>query len=207
MEEDLDLASRWDGAYAQGDATRSWFQASPEMSLRMLGVAGVTAADSVIDVGGGASPLAGALLARGFRDVTVLDISAAGMDYARQRLGARAEQVHWLAADIRAWQPPRRYAVWHDRAVFHFMTAGPGRRGYLRALAGGTAPGTVAVFGCFAPDGPSRCSGLPVARYSPGEIAGELGRDWTLLAEDRETHTTPAGLTQPFTWVALRRTR
>ena len=121
-------AARWDEAYAQGGTRCSWFQDAPEMSLRMLDAAGVTAAASVIDVGGGASPLAGALLERGFRDVTVLDISAAAMEQARHRLGPRAGQVHWLTADIRAWRPPRRYAAWHDRAVFHFLTAEPDRR-------------------------------------------------------------------------------
>ena len=202
-----DLAARWDGAYARGDAARSWFQAVPRMSLRMLDAAGVTAADSLIDVGGGASPLAAALLERGFRDVTVLDISPAGMRYARQRLSeAQAAQVHWLTADIRAWRPSRRFAVWHDRAVFHFLTAEPGRQAYLRALSAATAVDAVAVFGCFAPDGPPQCSGLPVARYGPGELAVKLGPRWTLTIEDREAHTTPAGLTQPFTWVALRRT-
>jgi len=125
MTEDLDLAEHWDEAYAQGDATRSWFQDAPRMSLRMLDAAGVTAAGSLIDVGGGASPLAAALLARGFRDVTVLDISAVGMRYARERLGRRAVQVHWLTADVRTWRPPRCFAVWHDRAVFHFLTADP----------------------------------------------------------------------------------
>jgi SAM-dependent methyltransferase len=173
----------------------------------MLDAAGVTAADSVIDVGGGASPLAGALLERGFRDVTVLDISAAAMEQARRRLGPRAGEVHWLTADIRAWRPPRRYAAWHDRAVFHFLTAEPDRRDYRRALAEATTPGAVAVVGCFAPDGPRQCSGLPVARYGPGDLAAGLGNDWALVAEDREEHTTPAGLTQPFTWVALRRAR
>ena len=207
MPEDLDLAAYWDDAYGQGDATRSWFQGAPRMSLRMLDAAGVTAADSLIDVGGGASPLAGALLARGFRDVTVLDISAAGMEYARQRLGPQAAQVRWLTADVRTWQPLRRFAVWHDRAVFHFLTTEPDRRNYLRTLAAATAANAVAVFGCFAPDGPPRCSGLPVARYGPRELAAELGPGWTLIAEDREAHTTPAGLTQPFTWVALRRNR
>jgi len=207
MAEGLDLAAHWDDAYAEGDAACSWFQDAPLMSLRMLDAAGVTAADSVIDVGGGASPLAAALLARGFRDVTVLDISAAGMEYARQRLGPRAAQVHWLTADVCAWRPPRRFAVWHDRAVFHFLTAEPGRQAYLRALSAATAVDAVAVFGCFAPDGPPQCSGLPVARYGPGELAVKLGPRWTLTIEDREAHTTPAGLTQPFTWVALRRTR
>jgi SAM-dependent methyltransferase len=207
MAAEPDLAAHWDEAYAQGDTTRSWFQAAPEMSLRMLDAAGVTAADSVIDVGGGASPLAGALLGRGFRDVTVLDISAGAMEHARRRLGLRAGQVSWLTADVRAWHPLRRYAAWHDRAVFHFLTTEPGRRDYLRAMSAAAAPGAVAVIGCFAPDGPPMCSGLPVARYGPGELAAELGPDWAQIGEDREEHTTPAGLIQPYTWVAWRRTR
>jgi SAM-dependent methyltransferase len=164
-------AARWDEAYAQGGTRCSWFQDAPEMSLRMLDAAGVTASASVIDVGGGTSPLAGALLERGFRDVTVLDISAAAMEQARHRLGPRAGEVHWLTADIRAWRPPRRYAAWHDRAVFHFLTAEPDRRDYRRALAEATTLGAVAVVGCFAPDGPQRCSGLPVT-----DTFDELGK-------------------------------
>jgi trans-aconitate methyltransferase len=175
------------------------------MSLRMLDAAGIQADASVIDVGGGASPLAGALLERGFGDVTVLDISAAGMAYARQHLGARAGRVEWLVADVRTWAPGRRYRVWHDRAVFHFLIIAEERRQYLDVLESATEPGAVAVFGCFAPDGPQRCSGLPVARYAAHDLAGELGRRWTLISQDREEHHTPAGVIQPFTWAALRR--
>jgi hypothetical protein len=200
-----DLAAHWDEAYAQGETTRSWFQRQPGMSLRMLAAAGVAAADSVIDVGGGASALAGALLDRGFGDITVLDVSAAGIAAARQRLGARADQVQWLVADLLAWQPSRQYRVWHDRAVFHFLTTAQDRRQYLRALDAATGPGAAAVFGCFAPDGPQRCSGLPVARYLAADLAGQLGVQWTLIRQDREEHRTPAGVIQPFTWAALRR--
>ena len=205
MTEDLDLAAHWDDAYAQGDATRSWFQDAPRMSLRMLDAVGVTAADSLIDLGGGASPLAGALLARGFRDVTVLDISAAGMQYARRRLGPQAAQVHWLTADVLSWRPRRHYRAWHDRAVFHFLTADEHRQQYLHTLDTATAAGAIAVFGCFAPDGPQRCSGWPVARYSPAQLARQIGTKWLLISQDREEHITPAGTTQPFTWIALRR--
>ena len=197
--------SHWDDTYAAGETTRSWFQQHPGMSLRMFDAAGVQADASVIDVGGGASSLAGALLERGFGDVTVLDISAAGMAYARQRLGARAEQVSWLVADVRTWAPERRYAVWHDRAVFHFLISAEDRAQYLDVLEHATEPDAVAVFGCFAPDGPQYCSGLPVARYGAQDLAGELGSRWTLIAQDREEHRTPAGATQPFTWAALRR--
>jgi SAM-dependent methyltransferase len=201
------LAGHWDDAYARGDASRSWFQPEPVLSLRMLDAAGVTAAGSLIDVGGGASPLAAALLGRGFRDLTVLDISAAGMEYARRRLGPRAREVNWVTADIRTWVPPRRFAAWHDRAVFHFLTDVQDQQAYLRALAAATAAGAVAVFGCFAPDGPPRCSGLPVARYAPADLAALLGPGWILIAQDREAHVTPSGQTQPFSWSALRRTR
>jgi len=197
--------SHWDEAYAAGETTRSWFQEYPGMSLRMFDAAGVRAEASVIDVGGGASPLAGALLERGFADVTVLDISVAGLDCARQRLGARAEQVHWLVADVRTWTPARRYRVWHDRAVFHFLTSVQDREQYRGVLDDATEPGAIAVLGCFAPDGPRQCSGLPVARYSAPEAADELGSPWVLIWQDREEHRTPAAVIQPFTWAALRK--
>jgi trans-aconitate methyltransferase len=205
MADQTQAAAHWDAAYAQGDDTRSWFEEHPDMSLRMLGAAGVSAADAVIDVGGGASPLAGALLDRGFGDLTVLDISAAGLQHARERLGPRAGQVHSLAADVLSWHPPRRYQAWHDRAVYHFLTLDEHRQQYLRTLDAATGPGAAAVFGCFAPDGPRHCSGLPVARYSPAQLARQLGAGWLLISQDREEHITPAGTTQPFTWIALRR--
>jgi len=205
MADQAEAAAHWDGAYAQGDGTRSWFEKHPDMSLRMLDSAGVSAADALIDVGGGASPLTGALLDRGFRDLTVLDISAAGMQHARDRLGSRADQVHWLTADVLSWRPQRHYQAWHDRAAYHFLTIDEHRQQYLHTLDAATAPGAVAVFGCFAPDGPQHCSGLPVARYSPAQLARQIGTKWLLISQDREQHITPAGTIQPFTWIALRR--
>ena len=205
MADHAQAAAHWDAAYAQGDDTRSWFEKHPAMSLRMLDSAGVSAADAVIDVGGGASPLSGALLDRGFGDLTVLDISAAGMQHARDRLGSQADLVNWLIADVLSWYPQRRYRAWHDRAVFHFLTTAPDRQRYVRALDAATGPGAVAVFGTFAPDGPGRCSGLPVARYSAPGLAGQLGEQWALIRQDREEHLTPAGVIQPFTWAALRK--
>lgn len=198
-------AAYWDDAYGQGEDTRSWFQQQPAMSLEMLDTAGACADGSVIDAGAGASPLAGALLGRGFADVTVLDISATGMQHAQRRLGPQAARVRWLRADVLTWRPQRQYQVWHDRAVFHFLTASQARQRYLRTLESATAPGAAAVFGCFALDGPQRCSGLPVARYGPDELAGRLRSGWTLIAPDREEHITPAGAVQPFTWAAFRR--
>jgi trans-aconitate methyltransferase len=205
MADQAQAAAHWDAAYAQGDDTRSWYEEHPGMSLRMLGSAGVSAGHALIDVGGGASSLTRALLDRGFRDLTVLDISPAGMQHAQDRLGPRAGQVHWLIADVLSWHPQRHYQAWHDRAVYHFLTTDEHRRQYLHTLCTATAPGATAVFGCFAPDGPQHCSGLPVARYSPAQLARQLGTKWLLISQDREEHITPAGTIQPFTWIALRR--
>jgi trans-aconitate methyltransferase len=205
MADQAKAAAHWDAAYAQGDDTRSWYEKHPAMSLRMLDSAGISAADALIDVGGGASPLARALLDRGFGDLTVLDISAAGMQHARDRLGPRADQVHWVTADVLSWHPRRRYQTWHDRAVYHFLITDEHRQQYLRTLDAATDPGAIAVFGCFAPDGPRHCSGLSVARYSPAQLARQVGAMWLLINQDREEHITPAGTIQPFTWVALRR--
>lgn len=116
-------AAHWDDAYAAGDTTRSWFQTEPALSLAMLDAVGAATTDSLIDVGGGASTLTDALLSRGFTDLTVLEISPAGLRTARQRLGAPADQVRWVVADPLTWQPARTYRIWHDRAVFHFLTA------------------------------------------------------------------------------------
>jgi trans-aconitate methyltransferase len=205
MADQAQAAAHWDDAYAQGEGTRSWFEQHPDMSLRMLDSAGVSAGDALIDAGGGASPLARALLDRGFRDLTVLDISATGLQHARDRLGSRADQVHWLVADVLTWQPRRHYRAWHDRAVYHFLTTDQHRQQYLHTLDTATARGAIAVFGCFAPDGPQHCSGLPVARYSPAQLARQLDVKWNLMSQDREEHITPAGTIQPFTWIALRR--
>jgi hypothetical protein len=114
--------------------------------------------------------------------------------------------VRWLTADVLTWRPRRRYQAWYDRAVFHFLIAGQDQRRYLRTLESAAAS-AVAVFGCFAPDGPRYCSGLLVARYSPRELAGRLGSGWALIAHAREEHITPAGTAQPFTWAAFRRQR
>lgn len=172
----------------------------------MLQLAGVSPADSVIDAGGGASTLVDALMERGFDDVTVLDISATGIQAAQRRLGPSAARVQWIVADLRDWRPSRTYQVWHDRAVLHFLTADADRQSYLDTLTASTAAGAAAIFATFAPDGPRQCSGLPVARYSAHDLAALLGDRWTSVADDREEHVTPAGAVQPFVWAVFRRT-
>ena len=202
----MDAADHWDRAYREGERTRSWFESEPVGSLRMFQLAGVSPADGVIDAGGGASTLVDALLERGFDDVTVLDVSATGIQAAQRRLGRSAGRVHWVVADLRNWRPARTYQVWHDRAVLHFLTAGADRQSYLETLTASTAAGAVAIFATFAPDGPHQCSGLPVARYSAHDLAALLGGRWSSVVDDREEHVTPAGAVQPFVWAVFRRT-
>jgi hypothetical protein len=120
METAAEPSEYWDQTYGHGDTTRSWFQSEPVWSLCMLDRVGIVPGDNVIDVGGGSSPFVAALLARGHSDLTVLDVSIIGMQAAQQRLGTAADQVQWLLGDVRTWQPPRRYVLWHDRALFHF---------------------------------------------------------------------------------------
>lgn len=204
---DSDLASHWDDAYAQGETTRSWFEPEPAMSLRMIDAAGVSPGAGVVDIGGGTSRLVDSLLARGYQDLTVLDVSQAALGVAQQRLSGAAEQVRWVDADIRTWTPGRTFDVWHDRAVMHFLTAETEQMSYLRALNDGSHPGTVAVFGCFAPEVPTHCSGLPVVRRDVTDLVEFLGPEWSLVAQDRESHPTPGGAVQPFTWAAFVRGR
>ena len=197
-----DTATHWNQIYGHGDTTQSWFQAQPLLSLRLLDRCGAGPALSLIDVGGGASTLVDSLLSRGYRDITVLDVSTAGLHIARQRLGPAAGLVHWLAADLLTWRPARTWDVWHDRAVLHFLTSRGAREQYLRVLQAATRP---AAFGTFALDGPQSCSGLPVTRYSTRDLADLLGASWQVIATDREEHITPGRSIQPFTWAAFRR--
>ena len=199
--------AHWDFAYAQGDTTRSWFQDEPTESLRMFDGARVSTADSVIDLGGGTSRLVDALLQRGFEDISVLDVSTRALHVAQDRLGAAGDEVDWIVADLLGWQASRTYAVWHDRAVFHFLTDEQSRKRYLETLHTATEPTAVAVIGCFALDGPQSCSGLPVARYDPAGLAEQLGDGWRLEAVSRQEHATPTGAVQPFTWAQFRRSR
>ena len=195
-----DPADHWGGIYGTRDVSRvSWLEAVPEISLALLDAVGAEPGMSVVDVGAGASRLAGELLARGFTDVTALDVAAAA-------LGVQADRVKWLAVELLSWSPGRRFDVWHDRAVFHFLTAADDRDRYLAVLDAALAPGGRLVLVTFAADGPEQCSGLPTARYALGQLLDALGADrWTVLAEQRDVHHTPDGVAQPFSWLGLRR--
>ncbi len=174
---------------------------------RLIEQAGLDPADGIIDAGGGASRLVDHLLDRGFSDVTVLDLAHSALAHARRRLGERAEKVTWVEADATAWRPQRTYRLWHDRAVFHFLTEVADRDGYLQVLTAALAPCGCAVIATFGPAGPERCSGLPVVRYSPESLQETLGPGFRLVTTMAEEHRTPRGKPQDFVGCLFARER
>lgn len=196
----------WETIYAAKPSTQhSWYQPTPAVSLALIRAAGLNPTAKIIDIGGGASTLPDHLLAEGYRALTVLDLAAAALDQSRQRLGPAAAPVDWIAADILTWQPATRYALWHDRAVFHFLIDPASRRAYLATLARSLQPGATVILATFALDGPEKCSGLPVRRYSPQTLADELGPAFTLRETATEDHHTPSGGLQRFVYCRFTR--
>lgn len=196
----------WEDVYGSKRETEvSWFQDWPALSLALIREYAPDQAASVIDVGGGASSLAAELLHAGYADLAVLDISAAALARAKANLGADAAKIEWIVADITAWKPARQWQVWHDRAVFHFLTDAASQDAYLRALHAATSQGAIAIVSGFAPDGPEKCSGLPVVRYDAASLSKRIGDAFALLAEQREDHRTPGGAVQKFYYAVLRR--
>ena len=196
----------WERIYSSKDASEvSWFQPEATMSLELIRRVAPEPGSPIIDVGGGASTLVDGLLDAGYRDVTVLDLSAAALDVARQRLGDRASQVKWVAADVlRTPFVSGGFAVWHDRAVFHFLTEQADRDRYVAQARAAVRPGGHIIVASFAPEGPERCSGLEVVRYSPDTMQAQFGADFRLLDSRREEHHTPSGATQAFVYCLCR---
>jgi SAM-dependent methyltransferase len=181
----------------------SWYQPEPAMSLALIDHLSVPVGAPVIDIGGGASLLVDRLLARGHTDLAVLDVSSTALEIARRRLGDTTP-VRWLREDILSWQPDRRYALWHDRAVFHFLTHAAERARYLTTMRQALGESGALIIATFASDGPERCSGLPVARYDATDLE-QLLDGFTVSESSREEHVTPGGTIQPFTWIAASR--
>lgn len=194
----------WEAVYKNKSAESvSWFEETPALSLDLIG----TACDEpcgVIDIGGGASRLVDALLDKDYAPVAVLDLSANALGVAKARLGDRAQHVEWIVADITSWQPAHRYDVWHDRAAFHFLTDAASQRAYANTVRAALKPGGIVIIGTFAPDGPERCSGLPVSRHDAASIAKVLGREFDQLREHRHAHKTPGGSIQQFQFSLFR---
>lgn len=184
----------------------SWYQAHAKRSLELIQQTGVDCGASIIDVGGGASTLVDDLLDLGYSSLTVLDLSEVALTAARARLGARAERVRWIAGDItRISLPVHAYDVWHDRAVFHFLTSQEQREAYVQAVLRAVQPGGHVMVATFAEDGPEKCSGLPVLRYSEESLHAEFGAPFVLLRHEREEHQTPFGTVQKFIYCLCRR--
>jgi len=191
--------SHWELVYATNDPTDvSWYQGAPERSLQIIAATGVGSDAAIIDVGGGASTLVDNLLDTGFDDITVLDVASAALAHSRSRLGDAARTVTWIEQDILNFEPGRPYQLWHDRAVFHFLTEKNQQQQYVDVLRKAVEPGGHVVLATFGPDGPERCSGLPVECYSIDQMAEVLGPGFELRAHDLEEHNTPTGSVQQF---------
>jgi trans-aconitate methyltransferase len=197
--------AHWDAVYSHRAVTGvSWYEAHPRRSLELIHACRLQHHDPIIDVGGGASFLVDALLKQGSDDLTVLDISAAVLEKVRARLGPDSKQVALLRADVTAFRPTRDYALWHDRAVFHFLVHAEDRERYLDALRHALRPNGYVVIATFGPDGPERCSGLPVMRYDAKKLTAELGGDFKLVESSLEVHHTPSEAPQQLLYCRFR---
>jgi ubiquinone/menaquinone biosynthesis C-methylase UbiE len=201
------LKSHWETIYsARPPEEVSWYQPHLKQSLAMILQTGVGPESRIIDVGGGASTLVDDLLAKGFREVTVLDISEAALNAAKRRLGPRASQVNWVTGDIAEIElPGGAYDLWNDRAVFHFLIDPADRRAYVKTLNRSLKRGGHLILASFSLTGPERCSGLEVVRYSPGTLSAELGEGYRLIETSEEKHRTPSGKVQDFVYCRFQR--
>jgi len=202
----VDCKAHWDHVYQTVAPDRvSWFQPQPTLSLELIRRVAPRSTAAILDVGGGASTLVGHLLENGYRSVTVLDLSSTALSAARQRLGERGAIFTWLEADVLGVAlAPSAYDVWHDRAVFHFLTDPEDRRRYAAQVHHAVRPDGYVIVAAFGPDGPTVCSGLPVVRYAPAALHAELGEGFHLVESTREQHRTPAGRSQEFIYCLFR---
>lgn len=202
----MSVIAHWENVYRTKQPHEvSWYRPHLDTSLALIDAAVPDRDARIVDVGGGASTLVDDLLARGYRNVTVLDVSSAALEVAKARLGSRAADVDWRCGDVRtAPLPPNAYDLWHDRAVFHFLTRAEDRAAYVRQVRRCMKAGGHVVIATFGPDGPMQCSGLDVVRYTSDALQGEFGSAFRLVQHRTESHETPAGKIQPFTYGLFR---
>jgi len=203
----MNAKPHWQHIYETKKPTEvSWYQEHAQASLQFIQKTAVRRTDHLIDVGGGASTLVDDLITAGFQRITVLDISATALTLARKRLGTRGASVNWMEADITQIDLPHQaYDVWHDRAVFHFLTRAEDRKRYIKTVRHAVRTGGHVIIATFAPDGPDRCSGLEVVRYSRESLHSEFGKNFELVDSSRETHHTPFGTEQKFIYCYCRK--
>ena len=201
-----DHHAHWDRVYTEKRAEDvSWRQEEPALSLKLILRTGVGRDAPIIDVGGGASTLADHLLLGGFRDLTVLDIAASGLEQAKARLGDRAQAVNWVVSDVTAWRPARKHRLWHDRAVLHFLTDRAAQAAYAETLRLALDGDGWAIIAGFAPGGPAKCSGLEIVQHDGASLSKLLGDEFQLMETHGEIHLTPWGAEQAFRYHLFRR--
>ena len=194
-----DRKKHWERTWSEKSVTEtSWYQEVPRLSLAMIAHASPGPNDPLIDIGGGASLLVDHLLKAGYRNLAVLDISLLALKQAQQRLGEDYRQVEWIETDVTKYQPDRKFALWHDRAAFHFLTSAKDRAAYVSVLKKALTAGGQAVIAAFAPGAPRQCSGLDIIQYDAEKLGLELGPEFVLDEEDQEIHITPLGREQQF---------
>jgi ubiquinone/menaquinone biosynthesis C-methylase UbiE len=198
--------SHWENVYAVNNPERvGWYQENPAVSLRLISACSQDPGAPIIDIGGGCSHLAERLLERGHYDITVLDLSGRALALARDRLGPKRDRVKWVVGNVIAHEFSQSYAIWHDRAVFHFLTDEADQERYVAALGRVVVSGGHAIVATFAPDGPERCSGLPVQRYGEESLSRRLGGSFEPIWFEREIHLTPSGVEQRYLFGHFRR--
>ena len=203
---DISRQAHWENVYTtKGEKEVSWFQEDPAPSLELIALTGLPEDADIIDIGGGASRLVDELLARKFCRLTVLDLSGAALGVAKNRLGDSGAGVQWVIADVTKWEPTQTYDLWHDRAAFHFLTDQADQSAYVDRLKRAVKPGAHIIIGTFAPEGPERCSGLPIVRHDADTLSRILGSDFTLIDTRRHDHATPWGAVQRFQFSTFRR--
>lgn len=202
----MEAKAHWEMVYStKAPDAVSWYAPHLGESLTYIRKTGLSCPAAIIDVGGGEATLVDDLLAAGYSDVTVLDISETALQVAKDRLGEKAERVKWLVADaLSTTLPARAFDIWHDRAVFHFLTTPEERSAYVSQVLRALRPGGFAIVGTFGPKGPDKCSGLPVARYTPDKLHGQFGARFSMVGNSVEFHTTPWGTFQQFTYCFCR---
>lgn len=196
----MDAKTHWEAVYTTKEPEAvSWYLPHLETSLALIERAAHSHSTSIIDIGAGESTLVDDLLARGYENIAVLDVSRTALDVTRKRLGSLAEQVNWIVADItEVHLESFAYDVWHDRAVFHFLTSIEQRAAYVQNVAKAVKPGGHVIVSTFGPEGPAKCSGLEVMRYDAESLHDEFGRHFRLVESVKELHRTPFGTTQQF---------
>jgi 2-polyprenyl-3-methyl-5-hydroxy-6-metoxy-1,4-benzoquinol methylase len=203
----MNTKTHWEHIYETKAPTQvSWYQEHARFSLQYIRSTGIQKTDAIIDVGGGASTLVDDLVADGYQQISVLDVSAVALQLARQRLGTHAVEVNWIESDVtQADLPEQAYDLWHDRAVFHFLTQALDRQRYIHTVRQAVRKGGHVIVATFAPDGPDQCSGLDVVRYSPESLHDEFGAGFEIVDSTRETHHTPFGTEQKFIYCYCRK--